>query len=151
MRSLCCAVLSLYWSVLSIMTYPPSSANQDTYYALITEFNYGLPVLHIFQAARYHLWWLLPTAALAGLLEVMGWSGRLWSSINPYSDSAFTMQCVSILEQFPISLADLYFSPQNHTNHYRTNTTPRRRLYHLRTYSSTDRRGIFSVEWDVVC
>ncbi|KAJ7690839.1 RTA1 like protein-domain-containing protein [Mycena rosella] len=35
--------------------------------------------LHITQAAYYRTWWLLPTAALCGVGELLGWSGRLWS------------------------------------------------------------------------
>ncbi|KAF7332793.1 putative RTA1-like protein [Mycena kentingensis (nom. inval.)] len=39
---------------------------------------------HLAQAAHYRLWWLLPTACFAGLLEILGWSARLWSSIRPH-------------------------------------------------------------------
>ena len=54
-----------------------------------------LIVVHIAQAHRFRLWWLFPTAVLCGLLEILGWSGRLWSSRNPTLHKAFVMQCVS--------------------------------------------------------
>ncbi|KII86464.1 hypothetical protein PLICRDRAFT_177999 [Plicaturopsis crispa FD-325 SS-3] len=40
-------------------------------------------IVHLGQMLRYRIWWLLPTAVLAGVAEVIGWSGRLWSSRNP--------------------------------------------------------------------
>jgi hypothetical protein len=49
---------------------------------------YHPSVLHLIQACYYRLWWLLPT----GLLEVAGWSGRLWSSFNPTSIQSFQLQ-----------------------------------------------------------
>jgi hypothetical protein len=51
-------------------------------------------VIHVVQAIRFRLWWLFPTAVLCGLLEVIGWSGRLWSSKNPFLREPFIMQCV---------------------------------------------------------
>lgn len=49
-------------------------------------------VIHIGQMFRYRLWWLLPTAVLAGTAEVIGWSGRLWSSKNPFLQTPFLIQ-----------------------------------------------------------
>jgi len=40
-------------------------------------------ILHLLQTFKYRLWWLLPTACLCGIAEVIGWSARLWSSQNP--------------------------------------------------------------------
>ncbi|KLO10602.1 RTA1 like protein [Schizopora paradoxa] len=37
---------------------------------------------HFVEAVYFKLWWLLPTAVLAGLGEILGWSGRYWSSFN---------------------------------------------------------------------
>ncbi|PAV21959.1 hypothetical protein PNOK_0191600 [Pyrrhoderma noxium] len=37
-------------------------------------------LLHLVQSLYFRLWWLLPTAVLAGLGEVIGWAGRYWSS-----------------------------------------------------------------------
>ena len=49
-------------------------------------------VLHIFQSVWYNLWFLLPTIVLGDLSEVIGWSGRLWSSKSPQVLEPFLMQ-----------------------------------------------------------
>lgn len=43
------------------------------------------------------LFWLLPTTAMCGVGEIIGWSGRLMDSKNPLNHNAFLMQCVHIL------------------------------------------------------
>jgi len=48
--------------------------------------------IHLFQAVKYRLWWLLPTVCLCGFLEILGWSARLWSSINPFIVTPFQIQ-----------------------------------------------------------
>ncbi|KAJ6577030.1 RTA1 like protein-domain-containing protein [Mycena vulgaris] len=54
---------------------------------------YGIStILHIGQATYYRTWWLLPTAALCGIGELLGWGGRLWSSITPTADTPFLIQ-----------------------------------------------------------
>jgi len=54
---------------------------------------YGLSTLiHLGQSFRYRMRWLLPTAVLAGVAEVLGWSARLWSSKNPPLSTPFTIQ-----------------------------------------------------------
>ncbi|KAF9035021.1 hypothetical protein BDZ89DRAFT_1062273 [Hymenopellis radicata] len=40
-------------------------------------------VAHIGQAVKYRTWWMLGTAVLCGLLEILGWGARLWSSYDP--------------------------------------------------------------------
>lgn len=52
----------------------------------------SLVVAHLCQGLWLRMWWTLPTIVLAGLLEVLGWSGRLWSSYNPMNDNAFMIQ-----------------------------------------------------------
>lgn len=44
--------------------------------------HYYFVVLHLVQAIRFRTWYLIPTAVLAGTGEVIGWSGRFWSSLN---------------------------------------------------------------------
>ncbi|KAI5116948.1 hypothetical protein M0805_003676 [Coniferiporia weirii] len=53
---------------------------------------FGLAALiHLGKAIHFRMWWLLPTIVLGVVGEVVGWSGRLWSSktflgnaFNPY-------------------------------------------------------------------
>ncbi|KAJ7854663.1 RTA1-domain-containing protein [Mycena leptocephala] len=52
-------------------------------------------LLHIGQAKFYRMWWLFPTICLCGIGELIGWSGRLWSSFSPNLHDPFMMQVVS--------------------------------------------------------
>ncbi|THH26450.1 hypothetical protein EUX98_g7737 [Antrodiella citrinella] len=54
-------------------------------------------VLHIGQAWYSRLWFLLPTVCVAGLTEIIGWGGRLWSSKNPDLLDPFLMQIVTTI------------------------------------------------------
>ncbi|KAJ7027781.1 RTA1 like protein-domain-containing protein [Mycena alexandri] len=66
--------------------------------AIIFVVLYGISLaLHVGQATYYRMWWLFPTACLCGLGEVVGWSGRLWSSISPSLYNPFLMQIVSTI------------------------------------------------------
>lgn len=68
--------------------YIPTEGVAITFIAL-----YGLSTLiHTGQAVYYRMWWLLPTVCLCGLLEILGWSARLWSSFSPILSSPFEMQ-----------------------------------------------------------
>ncbi|KAJ3809465.1 RTA1-domain-containing protein [Lentinula aff. lateritia] len=49
-------------------------------------------LIHFSQALFYRKWFFLYTAVLAGLVEILGWSGRLWSNQNLPNSTAFTMQ-----------------------------------------------------------
>ncbi|PFH46581.1 hypothetical protein AMATHDRAFT_69545 [Amanita thiersii Skay4041] len=64
-------------------------------------------VVHIAQSLKFRQWWLLPTLCLAGAGEILGWSGRLWSSINPPNGDAFLTQiCATILAPTPMVAAN---------------------------------------------
>ncbi|KAF7985360.1 hypothetical protein HWV62_6587 [Athelia sp. TMB] len=53
------------------------------YVCIIFVVLFGLSTLiHLGQMFRYRMWWIAPTALLAGLAEIIGWSARLWSSQN---------------------------------------------------------------------
>ncbi|KAH8991588.1 RTA1-domain-containing protein, partial [Lactarius akahatsu] len=52
---------------------------------------------HTVQAFYSRLWWLIPSAILCGFLELTGWSGRLWSSQNPFLDKPYIMQAVTLI------------------------------------------------------
>jgi len=56
-------------------------------------------VIHLGQALfiKPNRYWLIPTAALCGIGEIIGWSGRLWSNKNPLSRDAFMMQIVTTM------------------------------------------------------
>lgn len=57
-------------------------------------------IVHLIQALfiKPRLYWLLPTTVLCGLGEVIGWSGRLWSSKNSIERDAFMIQiCCTII------------------------------------------------------
>ncbi|KAJ6528733.1 RTA1 like protein [Mycena vulgaris] len=64
-------------------------------------------LLHLGQATYYRLWWLIPSACLAGILEIVGWSGRLWSSISPRIFESFEIQIVcTIMGPTPLAAAN---------------------------------------------
>jgi len=50
------------------------------------------PAVHLLQAVKFRMWWLFPTVILAGVLEILGWSARLWSSISPMLLTPFEIQ-----------------------------------------------------------
>ncbi|EIW56106.1 RTA1-domain-containing protein [Trametes versicolor FP-101664 SS1] len=53
--------------------------------------------VHLGQAVWSRLWWLLGTTVLAGVIEIIGWSGRLWSSLNPTLLDPFLMQITTTI------------------------------------------------------
>ncbi|RPD62895.1 RTA1-domain-containing protein [Lentinus tigrinus ALCF2SS1-6] len=63
-------------------------------------------VLHFGQAIHRRAWFLLPTAVLAGIGEMIGWGGRLWSSYQPLADDPYMMQIVcTIIAPTPLVAA----------------------------------------------
>ncbi|KAI0692777.1 RTA1 like protein-domain-containing protein [Cytidiella melzeri] len=68
---------------------------------------FGLSTLvHAIEALKYRLWWLIPTAFLSGAGEVIGWSGRLWSTYNLPAQTPFMMQIVcTIIAPTPLLAA----------------------------------------------
>ncbi|KAJ7431442.1 RTA1 like protein-domain-containing protein [Mycena galericulata] len=64
-------------------------------------------ILHIAQAVWFRMWWLLPTAALCGVAELLGWSGRLASSTSPTSLTPFLIQIsTTIMAPTPLLAAN---------------------------------------------
>ncbi|KAI8970658.1 RTA1-domain-containing protein [Trametes punicea] len=53
--------------------------------------------IHACEALWSRLWWLFPTAVLAGIIEIIGWSGRLWSSQNVFLVDPYLMQIVTTI------------------------------------------------------
>jgi len=78
---------------LTIFDLSPYHYIPTQYVTIIFVVLFGLSTsMHLFQAVKYRMWWLLPTVCLCGLLEVLGWSARLWSSINPFIVIPFQIQ-----------------------------------------------------------
>ena len=68
--------------------YFPSKAVSITFLSL-----YGASSLwHAAQATYYRAYWLFATAVFCGAIEILGWSGRLWSSISPFTKTPFQIQ-----------------------------------------------------------
>jgi hypothetical protein len=44
---------------------------------------------HVAEAVYLRTHWLFPTAVLAGMVELIGWFGRLWSSQNGCEDGYY--------------------------------------------------------------
>ncbi|KAJ6582639.1 RTA1 like protein-domain-containing protein [Mycena vulgaris] len=59
---------------------------------------FGISTLtHLGQAIRHRLWWLLPSVVFAGCIETLGWSGRLWSSIDITQALPFEIQIIATI------------------------------------------------------
>jgi len=72
----------------SMYNYVPSTAAAITFLTL-----YGIStVTHLAQAVYYRTYWLTATAAFCGIIEILGWSGRLWSSYSPFLKIPFQIQ-----------------------------------------------------------
>ncbi|PBK89674.1 RTA1-domain-containing protein [Armillaria gallica] len=64
-------------------------------------------ICHAGQGIYYQMWWVFPTICLAGIMEVLGWSGRLWSSYSPSLNNPFQIQIVTtILAPTPLVAAN---------------------------------------------
>ncbi|KAE9396597.1 RTA1-domain-containing protein [Gymnopus androsaceus JB14] len=62
---------------------------------------------HFCQAIAYRKWFFLYTAVFAGLIELAGWYGRVWSSKNVDNADAFTIQIVcTIVAPTPLLAAN---------------------------------------------
>jgi len=54
-------------------------------------------IIQAVEATYTQLYWLFPTVCIAGGLEIIGWSGRLWSSLNVDAKSPYLMQIVATI------------------------------------------------------
>jgi len=87
------SVIPVPGTTLPIFDLTPYHYIPTHYVTIIFVVLFGLSTsMHLFQAVKYRMWWLLPTVCLCGLLEVLGWSERLWSSINPFIVIPFQIQ-----------------------------------------------------------
>ncbi|EIW78506.1 RTA1-domain-containing protein [Coniophora puteana RWD-64-598 SS2] len=63
--------------------------------------------VHIVQSLRYRLWWLLPTIVLSGVLEIVGWSARLYAHWYFTEENPFIIQIVTtIVAPIPLTAAN---------------------------------------------
>ncbi|KAG1819583.1 RTA1 like protein-domain-containing protein, partial [Suillus subaureus] len=63
--------------------------------------------LHLGQVLKYKLWWMIPMVTFMGLLEILGWSARLWSSRNPRLLTPYEMQIIgTIIAPTPLVAAN---------------------------------------------
>ncbi|KAF8956219.1 RTA1 like protein-domain-containing protein [Flammula alnicola] len=64
-------------------------------------------LVHSAQAVRYRLWFIFPTAVLCGVIEILGWSGRLWSSFSPIASTPFEIEITcTIIAPTPLLAAN---------------------------------------------
>lgn len=63
--------------------------------------------IHFVEMIHTRLWWLLPTVLMAGTLEILGWVGRLWSSLNVDAANPYLMQSVFVLSTSHVLLTEL--------------------------------------------
>ncbi|ESK83993.1 putative rta1-like protein [Moniliophthora roreri MCA 2997] len=54
-------------------------------------------LMHSVQALWTRRWFLFPTVVLAGSIEILGWSGRLWSSQNLLLSTPYLMQISTLI------------------------------------------------------
>lgn len=69
---------------------------------------FGISTLaHVAQAIRSRMWWLFPTACLAGVGEIAGWVARLMSSYDVSDRTAFITQATAtVLAPIPLVAAN---------------------------------------------
>ncbi|KAJ6498226.1 RTA1 like protein-domain-containing protein [Mycena vulgaris] len=82
-------------------------AVEDSEYGYIPH-EYVAIIMLVGQATYYCMWWLFPMACLCGIGELVGWSGRLWSSFSPSFGDPYMMQITStIISPTPL-IADIF-------------------------------------------
>lgn len=89
-----------------------------------------IAVLHLTQAIYYRMWFLLPTVVLAGIGEVLGWSGRVWSAYAPLNQNPYLMQYVFHFTSHVHNTHNL-FRTQNRRHDLGTNSLRCCSLYYL--------------------
>ncbi|KAG4263681.1 hypothetical protein FPRO04_11342 [Fusarium proliferatum] len=53
-------------------------------------------IIHLIQLGRSRTWWC-SVFVIGGLVEIIGWAGRAWSSQCPYNSTAFLMQISTLI------------------------------------------------------
>ena len=66
------------------------------------------PAVHLGQAIRYKMWYLIFTAVVAGHFEVIGWAARTYSHFQPGKLMPYLIQNISTVNG-PTPLVAAYF------------------------------------------
>ncbi|KAJ7584401.1 RTA1 like protein [Mycena floridula] len=67
----------------------------QTWIAILFIVLYSLStVIHVAQGLVFKTWWVFFTICIAGILEILGWSARLWSSHSPAILSPYLIQMI---------------------------------------------------------
>ncbi|KAJ7050415.1 RTA1 like protein-domain-containing protein [Mycena amicta] len=83
---------------VTVLPFSPYGYTPTEYVCIIFVVLFSIStLLHTGQAITYRLWWLFPSAIFAGAIEVVGWAGRLWSSIAPHQVHPFEIQLITTL------------------------------------------------------
>jgi len=87
--------------------FSPYGYTPDIWIGILFIVLFGLSTIaHLGQSIRYRLWWILPTICLAGVMELIGWAGRLWSGYNVLLNNPYLIQIVcTILAPTPLVAA----------------------------------------------
>ncbi|KIY63703.1 RTA1-like protein [Cylindrobasidium torrendii FP15055 ss-10] len=72
----------------SFYKYTPNEAICITFLVLFSV----ATLCHAGLAIRYRVWWMLGTAVMCGILEILGWGARLWSSHEAWNAKPYEMQ-----------------------------------------------------------
>ncbi|EIW77042.1 RTA1-domain-containing protein [Coniophora puteana RWD-64-598 SS2] len=69
---------------------------------------FGITTLvHLVQSFRYGMKFLLPTAVLCGVFEIIGWGARLYSHFQPHQQNPYIIQIVTtIVAPIPLTAAN---------------------------------------------
>ena len=70
------------WTAIVFVTCFALSARKSSSTQFDDFCSFGSTVFHTYQAFRYRMHFMLWTVVLGGLVEIIGWSARLWSSIT---------------------------------------------------------------------
>ncbi|KAG0684311.1 hypothetical protein C6P40_004573 [Pichia californica] len=65
--------------------------------------------INLIECVYYHQWWFLNTWGIGLLLEIIGYSGRIWYTINDNSSKAYIMELVCITVAPCFLMAGIYY------------------------------------------
>ncbi|KAF8212657.1 RTA1-domain-containing protein [Mycena galopus ATCC 62051] len=93
---------------ISLLKFSPYGYTPTEYVCIIYVALFAFSTLmHVGQSIYYRMWWLFPSAILAGALESVGWGGRLWSALKPNMFEPYEIQIVcTIMGPTPLAAAN---------------------------------------------